>query len=164
MAKRTENSETFENSQTSNTNENTDNSTASVSFEPKDRFSFLDVENQQPQFEYYWASTQRAHPQSAEVMKRWGYEVVPSDSKENPIFAEQSHGGHVVGDLVLMRIPKEKAEAIRKAKVEAFNRRLQAEEAKHKEIGRDVEGVEVGEPETDTTRSVFFFPNNPLAK
>lgn len=149
---------------TANVNTET-KSTTTVTHEPLDNSYLTDVEGD-AKYHYFWASTQRTHPQSVDQMKRLGYEVVPENSSENTPFADNKDGGRVVGDLILMRMPKERADDLRRRRREAFHRRLQATEEKMLRTGANVDGVEntVTENNSPSERSFFFFSNNPLAK
>lgn len=137
---------------------------SSVMHEPLDDAYLTDVKGDE-KYSYFWASTNRAHPQSVERMQRYGFEVVPENSSEETVFAEKRDGGRVVGDLVLMRIPKETAERLRKQRYEAFHRRLSATEEKMLSVGKNTDGVTNTVTESgEGNRSFFFFSNNPLAK
>lgn len=149
---------------TANQNEETKSTlTVDVANEPLDSAYLTDVKGDD-RYNYFWASTQRTHPQSVERMQRYGFEVVPENSSEYTPFADRKDGGRVVGDLILMRIPKEKADALRRQRYENFHRRLSATEEKMLSVGSNRDGVDNTVTDSGGGKSYFFFSNNPLAK
>ncbi len=129
--------------------------------------SMLNVENGDPNYSYYWASTQAAHPQNVNRMKRLGFEVVSEDSPEFATYGEKSGGAVRVNELVLMRIPKEQGERLQRKRLQAFRERMNMLEAEFDAIGGDADGVtketlHVGN--SGGGRRSFFIPNNPISK
>lgn len=137
------------------------NQTSDANRVGSDEFLVTSVEGE-PQYEYYWAATNRTHPSSYERMRRLGYEPVPFEEGVAP-FAEKTSDGYITtGDLILMRTSRENAEHLRKRKVETFLSRMSAEEEKMLSVGSDVEGVETSV--VSSGRRSFYIANNPLAK
>ncbi|MEM4168041.1 MAG: hypothetical protein QXW98_06330 [Candidatus Caldarchaeum sp.] len=140
---------------------------AEVGFEPLDKHNLLDIEqNAGDKYKYFWAHQNPSHPQNVSAMKRMGYEVVP-EGEAKAYFGYNKDGGVVLDELVLMRIPKERAERLAQHRLEQYYRRVRSEEEKLYSVGKGIDGVETEVYEQsapNAQRRTFYFPNNPLKK
>ena len=118
----------------------------------------LTVQNEEPEYSYYWAVSTPNHPQSVNRLKLMGYEV--AKGKEAAIFGEKGEDGSVrVGEMVLMRTPKGNAERIKNEKIELIRRRITEAEERMETVG-----AEYNEAVERVGRSTFLIQNNPIAK
>ncbi|MEM4167998.1 MAG: hypothetical protein QXW98_06110 [Candidatus Caldarchaeum sp.] len=162
------------NSNTSNTpdavttsSHTNDSDCVDVTFEPLDKHNLLDIEQKSDdKYKYFWAHQNPSHPQNVSALKRMGYEVVP-EGEAKAYFGYNKDGGVVLDELVLMRIPKERAEQIAQHRLEQYYNRVRSEEEKLYSVGKGIDGVETEiyeQSAPNATRRTFYFPNNPLKK
>lgn len=127
---------------------------------------YTDVQNADERYSYFWAAEDNRHPQSVEAFKLKGWEPVPADAKEGSLYGSDSKGYKTVGELVLMRKPKELVEKDRERRNEFIRRRLSAQEEAFEQRIADTEGVEKEDFVSfgGGGKRSFYIANNPLAK
>lgn len=117
------------------------------------------IVNQDPEYAYYFASKNNNHPQSVGMMEMKGYEPVNSEHNSGervPMATVQTaEGGAIQNDShVLMRIPREYAEAHREAVAENARAKRRQLDDKMAEIKDEANFIK---RDYDDNRKVFSF-------
>lgn len=81
------------------------------------------VGNKDPNYYYCWVNKK---PENMERRKLEGYEVVTAKDGENALTRPNPVGERVIGDLVLMRMPRERHDRLQKRRAEQNDRQLAA--------------------------------------
>lgn len=101
----------------------------------RDEFEDVDpfyVGNKDDNFYYCWVNKK---PENIERRKLEGYEAVTDTDKANALTKPNAIGERVLGDVVLMRMPRERYERLQRRLKERIQNQLDAaNEAKSKEI------------------------------
>lgn len=117
------------------------------------------IVNQDPEYSYYFASKRSDHPQSVGMMEMKGYEPVNSEHNSGervPMATVQTAEGGTIQNQshVLMRIPREYAEAHREAIAEKARAKRRVLDDQMNEIKDEANFIK---RDYDDNRKVFSF-------